>query len=48
MFESFSYMLERGLLVTFILMLAMTRLAIKHPKTSGGFAKGILDLMFRK
>ncbi len=46
--ESFSDMLGRVLLVIFILMLSLTRLAMKHPKTSGGFAKGILDLMFRK
>jgi len=48
MFESLSDMLGQGLLGIFILLLLLTRLAMKHPKASGGFAKGILELMFRK
>lgn len=48
MFDSLNDMLGRGLLGIFILLLLITRLAMKHPKTSGGFAKGILELMFRK
>ena len=48
MFESLSEMLGYGLLGIFILLLLLTRLAMKNPKTSGGFAKGILELVFRK
>jgi hypothetical protein len=47
-FDALNDMLGRGLLGIFILLLLITRLAMKHPKASGGFAKGILELVFRK
>jgi len=48
MFDSLGEMFGQGLLVIFICLFLITRLAMKHPNASGGIARGILSLLFRK
>ena len=48
MYETLSDMFLNSLLVLGIGVALIIRLATKHPNASGGLAKGIFSLLFRK
>ena len=48
MFETMNDMFMNSLLLLGIFVALAIRLAMKHPKASGGIARGILGLLLRK
>ena len=48
MFETMNDMFMNSLLLLGIFVALAIRLATKHPKASGGIARGIFSLFFRK
>jgi hypothetical protein len=48
MFETLTDMFLNSVLVLGIGFALIIRLATKHPKASGGIARGILGMLFRK
>ena len=48
MFETLTDMFMKSVLVLGICIALIIRLATKHPKASGGIARGVLSMLFRK